>query len=84
MRRNLFKILRNLEITEHTHISSLVLHLDMKSILQQYHDVVNINETLVSLSTKLLNQRYWTLTKVIHLCLGIDQFTTQTFEHTFL
>ena len=49
-----------------------------------YHNVIDINETLVSLSTQLLDKRNGTRTEVTHLDFRIHQFAAQTLEYALL
>lgn len=45
------------------------------------HNVIGVNETLISLRTQLLDQGSRSGAEVIHFGLGIDQFATQQLEN---
>ena len=85
MRRNLLKILGNLEVAQHTDVRLLILDLHhQQTPCTTYHNVIHINETLVSLGTQLLNERNRTRTEVSHLDFRIHQFAAQTLEYALL
>lgn len=51
---------------------------------QKYHDIVHVDQTLVALAAKLLDQRNRAGAEVLRLCLGVDKLTAQTLKHALL